>query len=407
MAFSLDQFYRINRKALIWLLLAVLLWLLRDFFDLVFLTFVIAFFAMPVARWGHERLRLPYRLSLVAVYVLFLGVLAGFVRFVTPNIVGEGTRLIANVGAIQARLQEINHQLAVQYPVLHQPVAGYLRSLLKPEAEAQLRARMAEKRRELDLLPPDAPGASRSERKLRLQLAEEQMLLDSLFTEQAERLQAFAPQMVNFVYQATVTTALALLFSFLILIDLRRLQQHVHALEGSRLHDFYMETAGPVVRFARVVGQGLRAQALIAVVNTVLTLFGLIVLGIPSLAVISAIVFVCSFIPVLGVFISTTPIVLVALNAGGVELALSAVVMIVIVHAIEAYGLNPLIYGRTLHLNPVLTLFVLFLAYHAFGVWGMLLGVPTARYLLNDVLRVALDARKDQTVAAAPTAPAG
>jgi len=85
---------------------------------------------------------------------------------------------------------------------------------------------------------------------------------------------------------------------------------------------------------------------------------------------------------------------LVALNAGGVELALLAVVMIIVVHAIEAYGLNPLIYGRTLRLNPVLTLIVLFVAYHAFGIWGMLLGVPTARYLLSDVLRVVLDARK-------------
>lgn len=393
MAFSLDQFYRINRKALIWLVLAVLVWLLRDFFGLMFLTFCIAFFAMPAARWGNERLRLPYRLSLVLVYVLFIGVLAGFVRFVTPNIVSEGTRLIANLGSIQERLLDINHRFAVQYPVLHQPVAGYLRSLLDPEAEAQLRERMVGMRRELELQPP-VDGAAMQERRERLQLAEERLLMDSLFAGQAERVRATAPRFLNLVYQATVTTALALLFSFLILIDLRRLQQHVQALEGSRLHDFYMETAGPVVRFAEVIGQGLRAQALIAVVNTILTLLGLLLLGIPSLAVLSAIVFVCSFVPVLGVFISTTPIVLVALNAGGVELALLALVMIIVVHAIEAYGLNPLIYGRTLRLNPVLTLLVLFVAYHAFGVWGMLLGVPTARYLLTDVLRVVLDARK-------------
>lgn len=394
MAFSLDQFYRINRKALIWLVLAVVVWLLRDFFGLMFLTFVIAFFAMPVARWGHERLRLPYRLSLVMVYVLFLGLLAGFVRFATPNIVNEGTRLIANLGAIQERLLDISHRFAVQYPVLYQPVAGYLRSLLNPEAEARLRERMAEKRRELEQLSPARDDASVQAYKEQLQLAEEQLLLDSLFAERAEHLQAYAPQLVDFLYQATVTTALALLFSFLILLDLRRLQQHLHALEGSRLHDFYMEAAGPVVRFASVIGQGLRAQAMIAVVNTVLTLLGLLLLGVPSLAVLSAIVFVFSFIPVLGVFISTTPIVLVALNAGGVELAASAVVMIIVVHAVEAYGLNPLIYGRSLNLNPVLTLIILFVAYHAFGVWGMLLGVPTARYLLSDVLQVTLDPRK-------------
>ena len=102
----------------------------------------------------------------------------------------------------------------------------------------------------------------------------------------------------------------------------------------------------------------------------------------------SVIVFVCSFIPVLGVFISTMPIVLVALNAGGPTLSLAAVVMIIIIHAVEAYVLNPLVYGRHLKLNPVLTLIILFVAYHAFGLWGMLLGVPVARYFIHDVLGV-------------------
>jgi predicted PurR-regulated permease PerM len=57
MEFSLDQFYRINRRALIWIILAVLLYLLRAFFGLIFLTFVLAFIAAPLAnalqRWLH------------------------------------------------------------------------------------------------------------------------------------------------------------------------------------------------------------------------------------------------------------------------------------------------------------------------------------------------------------------
>jgi predicted PurR-regulated permease PerM len=52
-------------------------------------------------------------------------------------------------------------------------------------------------------------------------------------------------------------------------------------------------------------------------VNTVLTAIGLVVLGIPHAFVLSGIVFVCSFIPVLGVIISTVPIALSAVRAGG------------------------------------------------------------------------------------------
>src|SRR5690606_19493315 len=102
----------------------------------------------------------------------------------------------------------------------------------------------------------------------------------------------------------------------------------------------------------------IKAQATIAVVNTVLTLIGLLLLGIPLVAMLTVIVFVCSFIPVLGVFISTTPIVLVALNAGGPMLSLAAVAMVVVIHTVEAYLLNPIIYSRHLKLNPVFTLII-------------------------------------------------
>jgi predicted PurR-regulated permease PerM len=102
----------------------------------------------------------------------------------------------------------------------------------------------------------------------------------------------------------------------------------------------------------------------------------------------SVIVFVCSFVPVLGSIISTTPIALVALNAGGLNLTLAAVGLVIVIHVVEAYFLNPLIYGKHLKLNPVLTLIILYVAYHVFGLWGMLLGVPVARYFIHDVLGV-------------------
>lgn len=396
MAFSLDQFYRLNRKALIWLALAVVLWLMRDYFGLVFLTFVLAFFAMPAARWLHERLRLPYRAGLVVVYLLFLCALAGFGRFVTPNVIDEGTRLVTNLESIQQRLITLDQRFATEYPALHKPLSGYLQSLLDADAAAQLDRQLAE--RQLSQQTPTGSTAAGSE--VVQPPSRQALLIEALFREQAQRLRTYTPHLVNLIYRGTATMALALLFSFLILLDLVRLQRLVRSLQGSRLHDVYSEAAGPLVRFTQVIGQGLRAQASIALANTALTLVGLLLLGVPSVAVLSMIVFVCSFIPVIGVFISTVPIALVALNTGGFDLALWSLGMVVAIHVIEAYALNPLIYGRSLKLNPVLTLIILFIAYHTFGIWGMLLGVPVTRYLLNDVLRVALDERQPGTVPA-------
>ena len=133
--------------------------------------------------------------------------------------------------------------------------------------------------------------------------------------------------------------------------------------------------------------------------NTVLTLIGLLLLEIPLVAMLSMIVFVCSFVPVLGVLISTVPVALVALNAGGFSLAVAAIALVAVTHALEAYLFNPMIYGRHLKLNPVLTLIILFVAYHAFGLWGMLLGVPVAGYVIHYVLGVPFRDRRPASAA--------
>src|SRR5262249_12962630 len=87
--FSLNEFYQRNRRVVIWAILFLLLWLLRDFFGLVFLTFVVAIIAAPLAEFGTRRLKLPHWLALSLVYLLFLLVLASFVRFVVPSVASE------------------------------------------------------------------------------------------------------------------------------------------------------------------------------------------------------------------------------------------------------------------------------------------------------------------------------
>ena len=127
---------------------------------------------------------------------------------------------------------------------------------------------------------------------------------------------------------------------------------------------------------------------MIALVNTILTVCGLLLLFIHSIAVLSLIVFVCSFIPVLGVFFSTTPVLMVALNYGGLHVALGALVIVILIHIIEAYFLNPLIYGKQFNLNPVIVLIILLTGYYLFDIWGLLFGVPVAQYFIYQVLAV-------------------
>lgn len=194
----------------------------------------------------------------------------------------------------------------------------------------------------------------------------------------------------NFLF----TFLLAILFSFLIVFDIPNLKERLSQFEEGRLRDFYLEIAPSLANFGTVMGRTLQAQAMIAVLNTILTMSGIYLMSLATgidfiryLAVLTIIVFVCSFVPVLGVIISTIPIGLIALVKGGIWPLIGVIVLILAIHAIETYILNPNIYGVHLRMHPLVVLIVLLVAEHFFGLWGLVLGVPVSVYLLDIVIQ--------------------
>jgi predicted PurR-regulated permease PerM len=405
MDFSLDKFYRLNRRIFIWGLLFLLIWLLRDFFGLIFMTFVLAFIAQPTIQWVQSRLRLPRRASIILVYLVFLLTFVSIVTLVTPRVVREASLMIGNLPKLEDKLIEVKKKLGRDYPALEEAIPGYLASALSeggPDRPVSKNYR-GDYNRKLDslrdglgLTPADLLQRSDIPSTDTLRIAalanydqqRDEHLIRTFMAQQLDLLRDKLPHVFNLIYRASATVLLALLFSFLIILDITQLEKEVKSLRTSRLRDFYNQTAQPVVRFAYVVGRAIRAQALIALINTVLTLVGLAVLGVPSLVMLSFIVFFCSFVPVLGVFLSTTPIVLVAFNGGGPGSAAGVILWVIGIHLLEAYVFNPIVYGKHFKINPVLVLMILFVGHHAFGVWGMILGVPVAYYFMHDVFGV-------------------
>jgi predicted PurR-regulated permease PerM len=341
--FSLDRFYRINRRALIWLALFGLIYILRDFFALIFLTFLIVSFTLPLINYLKRETRVPRKVIIVAVYLfIFIGVL-GLIRYVVPIVINEARLVGDELVSLREKVDVARYDIVKEYPNL-KPAVDVIEKL-----DFNWEAKVA-----------DFKGHA----------------------------QYYITATLGMAFTAVSTLFLSLLFAFLIILDLTRLREEVRKLGRSRLHDFYEQSAEPVVRFAAVIARSFRAQAMIAVVNTVLTAVGFMLLGLPKIALLSIVVFFFSFIPVLGVFVSTVPAVLVALNAGGWVLGVKVVAFVVIIHMVEAYVLNPLIYGQHLKLNPVVVLIILYVGHHFFGVWGMLLGVPVAYYFIHYVFQV-------------------
>ncbi len=187
---------------------------------------------------------------------------------------------------------------------------------------------------------------------------------------------------------------LSLLFSFLIVYDLPNLKKGVMSLKHTRLGYVYDEVADSLVSFGRTLGRAFEAQILIAIANTVLTAIGIWFINIRGeLAFISLIVFFCSFVPIAGVFISSVPICLLALQQGGLTKVLICVLLITLIHTLEAYVLNPRIFGHHLRLNTVVVLILVTISGKVFGLWGLVLCLPIATYIFKDAIQY-----KDQPI---------
>jgi predicted PurR-regulated permease PerM len=178
---------------------------------------------------------------------------------------------------------------------------------------------------------------------------------------------------------------MGLLFSFLIMMDLPNLIRKVRGLRYTKAAPVYEAMASSVVLFAQVVGENFRAQILISLINTALTTVGITIIGTGSTALLALVVFCCGLIPVLGVFLSSVPIILVAINTGGLAMVAKVVLLILIIHALEAYVLNPRIVSAAMHINPVITLMILYFAHTLMGMWGVILGVPISVYFFRQI----------------------
>lgn len=121
-----------------------------------------------------------------------------------------------------------------------------------------------------------------------------------------------------------------------------------------------------------------RGQLTIMIVNGILTLIGLLVLKIPFAFALAALATILYVVPLFGTIISSIPIVLLALTAGGASKGLLALGWILVIHALESYVFNPKIMGDASRIHPVLIVLALVVGERTGGIVGALLAVPVA-----------------------------
>ncbi|WP_345450150.1 AI-2E family transporter [Arthrobacter gyeryongensis] len=156
-------------------------------------------------------------------------------------------------------------------------------------------------------------------------------------------------------------------------------------LEGSRIWRFIV---GLLPRTARAAADGagrrgwssmvsyVRIQMFVAFVDAVGIGVGAAIIQVPLALPLGVLVFIGSFIPVVGALVTGAIAVLLALVANGPVNALVMLAIVLFVQQLESHILQPLIMGKAVSLHPVVVILSVAAGSYLAGIPGALFAVP-------------------------------
>ena len=130
--------------------------------------------------------------------------------------------------------------------------------------------------------------------------------------------------------------------------------------------------------------------SIVAAFNAVVVGLAAWVLGVPLAGTIAVVVFVTAYVPFIGAFVSGAFAVLLALATEGTTTAVIMLVVVILANGALQQIVQPIAFGATLDLNPLVVLIVTIAAGALFGMVGLILAAPltsAALHISRDLAR--------------------
>ena len=173
--------------------------------------------------------------------------------------------------------------------------------------------------------------------------------------------------------------------------------------QGEKLWEFFVRWFPRVSRshvdsaFRRgwaSLGAYTRTQLTVAAINATAVGLGALILRVPFVIPIIVVVFLASFVPIVGTLVGGMIPTLLALFDRGVVIAVVMLGIVVLVHQIETHVLQPLLMGHAVALHPLAVILVVTTGAYLFGVVGAVFAVPVVA-MANTVIRYLTSAADD------------
>jgi len=149
---------------------------------------------------------------------------------------------------------------------------------------------------------------------------------------------------------------------------------------------------------------------IVAAFNAVVVGLGAYALGVPLAGTIAVVTFVTAYIPFIGAFVAGAFAVILALGSEGTQTALIMLVIVILANGTLQNIVQPIAFGATLSLNPLVVLIVTIGAGCLFGMIGLVLAAPltsAAVHITGDLSRARAAARGEPAEDPVPSPAAG
>lgn len=150
-----------------------------------------------------------------------------------------------------------------------------------------------------------------------------------------------------------------------------------------RVPNKYFEmTLNVIYKIQRDLVGYLRGWILDSIIIGILSIIGLMIIGIDYPFIIGAIAGIANLVPYLGPVVGAVPAFLVSLTQfGDFRMVVPIIVLTVTIQAIDNTIVQPICFAKTVDMHPLTVILVLIIGNELMGVAGMILGIPIATIL--------------------------
>jgi predicted PurR-regulated permease PerM len=311
---------------------------------------VLAYMLFPIVRllervmpWQERRPTLSRIIAIAIVIVVALGIIAGSLSLIIPQIVNEATQFIADLPEIfqdaRATVEQLNREYTERIP-----------EEIKQNIEEGL--------------------------------AEAGNILLGAVQDAFLRIAGF----ITNAFSLVIGLSIIPIFLFYLLKDQKSLSDGIYTPVpvAIRLH---LRNVASIIN--QIIGSYIRGQLLLAVVVGTLTALGLFLLGIPFQVLLGIIAGITELMPIIGPWIGGAVGVLVTL-ATAPEKVIWVILLYLGIQVLENSFLVPRIQGNALDLHPIAMMVVIVIGSHLFGLWGVILG-PLVAAVAKEVIKYFID----------------